>query len=180
MQIKTLTKKALKILLVDPDKCTGCRQCEKVCSLKHEGECNPVLSRIKVLKDEIMGQYFVTVPVVCQQCEIPTCMEVCPMEAIYEDPTTGARLVDEDRCTGCRMCIISCPVGAAEIHPTKHTSFRCDLCGGDPECVKICLHGALSYIEKDKIGYKGRREAVKKLIRSLKLVAGASPELESD
>ena len=68
----------LKVILVDPDKCTGCKQCEKVCSLRHGGECNPVLSRIKVLRNEVMGQYFVSVPVLCQQCEMPMCKEVCP------------------------------------------------------------------------------------------------------
>ena len=161
-----------KVILVDPDKCTSCKQCEKVCSLKHEGECNPALSRIKVMRDEIMGQYFVTVPVVCQQCEIPMCMEVCPTGAIYEDPATSAKLVDKERCIGCRMCVISCPLGAIEVHPVKHTAFKCDLCGGDPECVKICLAEALTYVDKDKVGFKERREGLKKLSDRLVLVAG--------
>lgn len=168
--------KRSKVLLVDPDKCTSCKQCEKVCSLKQGGECNPVLSRIKVLRDEIMGQYFVTVPVVCQQCETPICKEVCPMEAIYQDSETGAYLIDEERCIGCRLCTISCPLGAIEIDPNKHIAFKCDFCGGDPECVKVCLPGALTYVEKDKIGFSERREALKKLSDRLVLIAGLSSE----
>ena len=163
-----------KVLLVDPDKCTSCKQCEKVCSLKHGGECNPVLSRIKVLRNEVMGQYFVTVPVLCQQCEIPMCKEVCPTEAIYQDLETGAYLINEERCIGCRMCVISCPLGAIEVDPVKHTAFKCDLCGGDPECVKVCLPGALTYVEKDKIGFSERRESLKKLSDRLVLIAGPS------
>ena len=163
-----------KSLIIDVDKCASCKQCEKVCSLKHEGECNPALSRVKVLRDELMGSYFVSIPIMCQQCEVPICVEACPMEAIYKDKETGALLVDELRCTGCRMCVISCPLGAGEIHPDRRVSYRCDLCSGDPECVKVCLPGALKYIENAKAGYNARREALKKLANRLALISGQS------
>ena len=74
------------------------------------------------------------------------------------------------------MCVISCPLGAIEIDPVKHTAFKCDLCEGDPECVKICLPGALTYVEKDKVGFSERREALKKLSDRLVLIAGSSSE----
>jgi len=164
------------LILIDPDKCTSCRQCEKVCSLKHGGECNPVLSSIKVLRREIVGESFVSVPVVCQQCETPMCKEVCPMEAIYQDLTTGAYLINEEQCIGCRLCTISCPLGAIEVNSNKRTAFKCDLCGGEPQCVKFCLPGALTYVEKDKVGFSARREALKKLSDRLVLVTSSSSE----
>lgn len=169
-------RKKVSVILLDPDKCTSCKQCEKVCSLKHSRECNPVLSSIKVLRGGIMGQNFVTVPVVCQQCETPMCKEVCPMEAIYQDSKTAAYLINEERCIGCRLCTISCPLGAIEVNSNKRTAFKCDLCGGDPECVKFCLPGALTYVEKDKIGFSERREALRKLSDRLVLISDSSAE----
>jgi Fe-S-cluster-containing hydrogenase component 2 len=74
------------------------------------------------------------------------------------------------------MCVISCPLGAIEVDPVKHTAFKCDLCGGDPECEKICLAEALTYVDKAKVGFTGRREALKKLSDRLVLVAGMPTE----
>ena len=163
----------ISLLLVDVDKCVGCLVCENVCSLKHEGECIPARSSVKVLRREQMGAngYFVSVPVVCQQCETPMCKEVCPTNAIYQDLETGAYLVNEDKCVGCRLCTIACPLGAIEIHPDKNIAIKCDLCGGDPLCAKICLDGAITYVPEDKVGFQARREAIKKLSDRLELIA---------
>lgn len=161
-----------KVIMIDPDKCTGCGLCEMVCSLKHEGECNPTLSRIKIVK----GALFISVPVTCQQCGTPLCREVCPLDAIHRDSETGAYLVDAERCVGCRLCVIACPLGAIEIHPYEHLAMNCDLCGGDPMCVKFCLPEALTYVSEEKIGFARKREAIEKLSRSLELITG---ELES-
>ena len=154
-----------KLLLVDPDKCTGCLSCEKICSLKHENQCIPTRSRIKVLRKISLGPngFFVSTPVVCQQCETPMCKEVCPANAIYQDAKTGAYLVNEDKCVGCRLCTIACPLGAIEVNFDTNKAMKCDFCSGDPLCAKVCLDSAVSFVEKEKIGYKLRRDAMKKL-----------------
>ena len=164
----------MSLLLVDPDKCSGCLQCEKVCSLKHEGECIPSRSRVKVIRSAMMGPsgFFVSIPAVCQQCETPMCKEVCPVEAIYQDLQTGAYLVNEDKCVGCRLCTIACPLGVIEVHPDKNVAYKCDFCGDDPECAKICLDGAITYVPRDKAGYNRRRESIKKLSSRLELIGG--------
>ena len=165
----------MSLLIVDPDKCSGCLQCEKVCSLNHEGECIPSRSRIKVVRDAVMGPsgFFVSIPAVCQQCEVPMCKEVCPVEAIRLEADTGAYVVEEDRCVGCRLCTMACPLGAIEVHPERNTAYKCDYCGGDPKCAEICLDGALVYASRDKAGYRLRRESVKRLSSFLELM-GAS------
>ncbi len=68
-----------KILTVDPEKCTGCRNCELVCSVMHNGVSNPSLARIQIVKWENIGVY---IPMSCQHCEDAPCMAVCPKDAI--------------------------------------------------------------------------------------------------
>jgi len=97
-------------------------------------------------------------------------MEVCPVNAIQPGSETGAYLVDERKCVGCRLCEMACPLGAIEVHPDQHVAMKCDLCGGEPLCAKFCLPEALTYVSEDKIGFARRREAIKKLSRSLEKI----------
>lgn len=124
-----------KIVLVDANKCTGCRVCELACSFKHEGVFQPTLSRIRVVKIEERG---VNNPISCLDCSKMLCMDACPTGACQ------SFRVDRAACIGCRECIAACPFGAMDYHPVQRVAFKCDLCGGDPECVKYCVPGALS------------------------------------
>ena len=71
-----------KILVVDVDRCTGCRICELACSWVHEGVFNPLKSRISVTAWRREG---IDVPMVCQQCDTPLCQDVCPTAALSRD-----------------------------------------------------------------------------------------------
>ena len=82
-----------KVLVVDPDKCTGCKVCEMICSLHHENEINPTKSRIHIISWEDEG---IDVPMICQQCGDAPCEAVCPVNAISRTADTGAMLIDED------------------------------------------------------------------------------------
>ena len=72
-----------KSLNIDPEKCTGCLQCELACSYDNEGVFNPSKSRIKVFKFEDAGRF---VPYTCTQCDEAWCMQACPVDAIVEGP----------------------------------------------------------------------------------------------
>lgn len=161
-----------RLILVDPDKCVGCRTCEVACSLKHLGVVDPSRSRIKSLRYEKMGEYAFNIPVVCQQCETPMCMEVCPVKAISKDKEIGAYMVDKDLCIGCRMCTIACPIGAIAVDPVDKVAIKCDLCEGDPYCVKMCAPEALMFVSASKRGSKQAREAAKKLSDRMVLITG--------
>ncbi len=121
-------------ILRDIEACTGCRLCEIACSLKHEATIWPEASRIKVFEDK-PG---VPVPYMCVQCPDYPCVKACPTNALSVDEETGAVLVDEGFCTLCGLCISACPGRVPRIVDGKSAVIICDLCGGDPECVKIC------------------------------------------
>jgi len=133
-----------KILLIDYEKCTGCRACELACSVMHEGVSNPARSRIKVIKWEWEGRY---VPMSCQQCESAPCQAICPVKAISRDESVNRVLVDYDTCIGCRMCVAVCPFGAMGFDTLGKKVIKCDLCDGDPQCVRFCETKAVQYVE---------------------------------
>ena len=144
----------LKIITVNPDECTGCRLCELACSLKNVGEFNPARSRIHVAGFE---EEF-SLPVLCFQCEKPSCAEVCPFDAITKEEATGIVRVSEDLCTGCKMCIVACPFGNIAFSSDQKIAVKCELCDGEPECVNICPTRALEFKEADTaMMYKQRK-----------------------
>lgn len=144
----------LKQLIVQPEKCTGCRTCETICSFTHVDEFDPTRSRISVFNFEKAG---FSVPMVCQQCSVAACMAVCPVGAISRSNETGAMTVNNSKCLRCKMCTIACPFGATIYDPIKDIVGKCDLCGGDPMCVKFCPSGALTYQEPTQANSNKRK-----------------------
>jgi Fe-S-cluster-containing hydrogenase component 2 len=139
-----------------------------VCSLFHESEINPTKARINVITWEQDG---IDIPVVCQQCEDPPCAEICPTNAIYRDKTTGAMLINEQACIGCRMCIHACPFGAPSVRGNTGEVIKCDLCGGEPLCVEFCEPKALQYLEASKVALFKKRATAQKYEEIIRKVA---------
>jgi len=136
-----------KILLMDMEKCTGCRACVIACSFVKKKVFSLIKSRIWILKIE---DKCLAIPIVCEQCEDPPCMIVCPVRAIAIDPEIGRVMINSELCIGCKECIWVCPFGAIRLDPDKKIAVKCDLCDGDPECVKVCMPGALQYVRADR------------------------------
>jgi len=115
-------------------RCSGCRLCEIACSLKHEGRIWPEASRVRVF----MLVPGAEVPHLCAQCSNYPCVASCPVNALSVNETTGAVIVDNEKCIACGKCIEACPGKVPHLHPNRKHILICDLCGGDPECAKIC------------------------------------------
>jgi len=154
-----------KMLLVNQDKCTGCRTCEAVCSAMHAGGSNPTRSRIHVVKWEWEG---VMIPIMCFQCQDAPCLMACPVSALSRDEELGRVVIDYDRCIGCKLCITVCPFGGMGFDSVANIVMKCDFCDGTPFCVRFCSTQAIEFVDASEVSLKKNREAIKNLPQILK------------
>jgi len=152
-EAEMVTKKEPIWIARDLSKCSGCRKCEIACSLWHENCIWPEASRIRVFM-LVPGIDF---PHFCVQCQDYPCVKVCPVNALSVSEETGAVLVDEAACIACGQCIDACPGRIPHMHPKKNHILICDLCKGDPQCVKVCQEGSwnvLQVVSKKNYSYE--------------------------
>jgi Fe-S-cluster-containing hydrogenase component 2 len=141
-------------LTFNAENCTGCRACELACSFHCEGLFSPSKSRIRVVRIDEEG---IDVPVGCEHCDNAVCMLVCPVKAIIENKSTGAIILNPDLCIGCKQCLAVCPFGAIHYDEQEKLFYKCDLCNGEPECVKWCETKAILYYEDLDDLLRGKR-----------------------
>lgn len=95
--------------------------------------------------EEVVKSFFV--PKLCNQCDNPACVQVCPVGATYQTQD-GVVLVDRKWCIGCGYCIMACPYGVRFFHPVHKVAEKCNFCyhriskGMDTACVQACPFGA--------------------------------------
>ena len=153
----------MRIVTTDLTKCIGCKNCEYACAFKKSGDFQR--------KDSMMRMNYypleiACIPMTCVHCSEAFCMEVCPAGAITRNPQTGAVEIDEKRCAGCKMCILACPFGNIHFDKTSMTSKKCDLCQGEPNCIKFCISGALQYVDEEE-AYGDKRDSFDSRLKML-------------
>jgi Fe-S-cluster-containing dehydrogenase component len=157
----------VKTLIIHPEKCNNCNDCVTACIKIRSSLTRQGLSCIRILKDNEDENFFF--PLVCKQCENPPCMEVCPKEAIFRDVELNRLLIDRQKCVGCGYCVSACPFGAIKLDKQKAKSYKCDLCGGDPECVKVCEPMAIVYQDVEMLERPRMARVAGKLARLSKV-----------
>ncbi|MDI6733751.1 MAG: 4Fe-4S dicluster domain-containing protein [Planctomycetota bacterium] len=148
----------MKYLYVYPELCTGCRECSLICSLSKFEECNPKKSAISIVRDEL--ERF-ECPIICMQCEDAPCLKYCPQNAYCLE--NGVIKYDSTKCIKCRFCATICPYGAITV--LNNDIVKCDLCNGDPKCVKVCSTNAIRYEEETQELAERRKGLAKKLLQ---------------
>ena len=138
-----------KMLVIVPDRCTGCMQCELACGWVQTGQFQPSQSLIRV---NIFDEEASYAPYTCVQCDEAWCMTVCPVNAIGIDGANGAKVVDERLCIGCHLCTIACPFGTVFTLPHTGKATKCNLCAGEPACVVSCPTEAILYLDGRQAG----------------------------
>jgi Fe-S-cluster-containing dehydrogenase component len=153
---------------IDISKCIGCGRCVDACKNENHVPREPFffrtwVERYRVMEDgetlidspngainsfssdvrekNIVRSFFV--PKICNHCDHPPCVQVCPVGATFKT-VDGVVLVDPGYCIGCRYCIQACPYGARFLHPVTRTAEKCTFCyhrvvkGLLPACVEVC------------------------------------------
>lgn len=121
--------------------CTGCNLCETACGHNHPTLNPRVEVRIQVHRESVEVFGF---PDFCRQCKHCPPIEVCPVDAVSRAPDGSSVFIDHGTCLeGCTLCIEACPLDA--IYMGLEKPIVCDLCGGDPACVKFCMTEALVF-----------------------------------
>ncbi|MEK6766768.1 MAG: sulfate reduction electron transfer complex DsrMKJOP subunit DsrO [Planctomycetota bacterium] len=145
---KSKTKKRLA-MVIDLRKCYGCHSCSIACKSEFNVPLGVWRSWVKTIDK---GKYPKVkrsfLPRLCNHCENPPCVSVCPTQASHRDDEKGLVDIHEERCIGCKMCIVACPYDARFSHPTKKVANKCDFCihrvekGVVPSCVNTCPSNA--------------------------------------
>jgi Fe-S-cluster-containing dehydrogenase component len=100
---------------------------------------------LEIQPEDIDKAFFV--PKLCNQCDNPPCVQVCPVGATYQT-ADGVVLVDRKWCIGCGYCVMGCPYGVRFFHPVFHVAEKCNFCyhriskGMKTACVDACPFGA--------------------------------------
>lgn len=153
---------------INIDKCIGCGSCADACKNENDVPREPFffrtwVERYNILEDgevvvdspngavkgfkkkEFEGRAIRSffVPKLCNHCDKPPCVQVCPVGATFKS-VDGVVLVDKNYCIGCEYCIQACPYGARYLHPETKTADKCTFCyhrlvlGKLPACVEAC------------------------------------------
>jgi len=156
------------VMVIDLARCRNAKQCQSACNKGHfiTGD-NAWLKIYKMQDNEESSPYWM--PSLCQHCDRPACVKVCPVDATFKR-RDGIVLIDNERCIGCRFCMAACPysvrvfnwsepeqgavVASMEYTPDytgapsiRGTVDKCDFCphmiakNKLPHCVSACPNG---------------------------------------
>lgn len=151
-----------KAILYDATLCIDCKLCEQACAERNKLPYNETIAaeqkqsahKLTVVlnkNDKFMRR-------LCMNCEDPTCASVCPVAALRKT-AAGPVTYDEDRCIGCRYCMLACPFGVPkyEWDSLLPRVKKCDMCadrvaaGKPTACTEACPTGATKFGERDEL-----------------------------
>jgi Fe-S-cluster-containing dehydrogenase component len=128
--------------------CIDCQLCMDACVQTNHvpsyGYRTTILERSKDLSPTEKETIFM--PVLCNQCNEPPCVRVCPTVATYKDKTNGIVVMDSKKCIGCKTCMAACPYNARYFNEETRAVDKCNFCldtrltkgKKDTACVEAC------------------------------------------
>ena len=136
-------------MLIDLRRCYGCHACTVACKAEFDVPLGATRSWVEYVEKgtypDVRRSFL---PRLCNHCNHPPCVSVCPTGATWKREEDGIVVVDPDLCIGCKYCIQACPYDARFLNPVTGTADKCDFClhrvskGVEPACVEACPAGA--------------------------------------
>jgi formate dehydrogenase iron-sulfur subunit len=157
-----------KAILFDSTQCVGCRMCEEACAKRWQAAYNDQIAKQERLSERKLttirtfGESYSRK--LCMHCEDPSCASACPVGALQKT-ALGPVVYDEDKCMGCRYCMVACPFQVPVYEWSKRLPRvrKCDMCydrqsrGLPTVCVEACPTGATSGGDRDQLIAEARR-----------------------
>ncbi len=118
-------------MLIYNDRCIDCERCLEACKQTNNvpsyGYRIAILGRKKIgIAASKMIREFL--PVLCNQCNRPPCVRVCPTRATFKDKKNGIVMMNGSLCIGCKACMTACPYNARYYNRDTESVDKCDFC----------------------------------------------------
>lgn len=117
-------------MVMRQDRCIDCERCKEACKKTNHvpdyGYRTTILERELIIGPEEKQREFM--PVLCNHCNRPPCVRVCPTKATYKDKKTGIVRMTYKKCIGCKTCMAACPYNARYFNEEKRAIDKCDFC----------------------------------------------------
>jgi tetrathionate reductase subunit B len=167
--------------LVDLRRCIGCQTCSIACKQEWNVPVGRYRSWVKqVAKGVFPDTRKSFLPILCNNCEKPICVTVCPVLASYQKPN-GIVEISSHKCIGCRYCMASCPYGVRYLHPDLGIAQKCNWCshrtesGGQPACVEACSVSARIFGDLNDPASEISRQIAQNAVQPIKPEMGTVP-----
>lgn len=117
-------------MVIRQNRCIDCERCKEACVKTNHvpayGYRTTILEQQMEIRPGKLESTFM--PVLCNHCNRPPCVRVCPTSATYKDKTTGIVMMEYKRCIGCKTCMSACPYNARYFNEETRAIDKCNFC----------------------------------------------------
>jgi Fe-S-cluster-containing dehydrogenase component/formate-dependent nitrite reductase membrane component NrfD len=169
--------------IIDNRRCIGCHSCTVACKAENKVPLGVNRTWVKYVEKgrfPHVGRVFQVTR--CNHCEKPSCVEICPVGAMYRRKD-GIVDFNSARCIGCKGCMQACPYDAIYIDPDRNTAAKCHFCahrieaGLEPACVSVCPEHAIVAGDLDESDSEIAQLLARETTRVRKPEQGTRPKL---
>ena len=117
-------------MVIRQNLCIDCELCLEACQrtnrVPHHGYRTIILERN--IPNAVGQRDRTFMPILCNQCNEPHCVRVCPTGATFKDGTNGIVLMEQKKCIGCKTCMAACPYNARYFNEEDRAVDKCNFC----------------------------------------------------
>ncbi len=117
-------------MVMRQNRCIDCERCMEACvktnNVPSYGYRTTILQQEREIGRGVKERVFM--PVLCNHCNRPPCVRVCPTSATYKDKKNGIVMMDYKRCIGCKTCMAACPYNARYFKEENRAVDKCNFC----------------------------------------------------